>query len=66
MVHSGYEASANNYCFGSIRGFVAMAKATLFPRYPDEEAKALLNEPVRPIHSYKPLVQIKSAEEVQA
>ena len=66
MVHSGYEASANDYGFGSIRGFLAMARAALFSRYQDEEALALLNEPARPVHSYNPLVQIQSGEEGQA
>jgi hopanoid biosynthesis associated radical SAM protein HpnH len=66
MVHSGYEASAVNYGFGSLKGFFAMVKATLFDRYPDEEAKALLNEEYKPIHSYNPLVQIKTANETRA
>ncbi len=66
MVHSGYEASSVDFGFGSLKGLWAMAKATLFNGYPDEEAKALLNEPSKPMHSYNPLVHIKPAEETQA
>jgi hopanoid biosynthesis associated radical SAM protein HpnH len=62
MVHSGYEASAVDYGFGSWKGFFAMAKASMFNRYPDEYGKNLLNEEIRPVHSYNPLVQIKGAE----
>ena len=61
MVHSGYEASAVNDNFGSLRGFLATARASLFTRYKDEEALRLLNQPVRPVHSYNPLVQIEEA-----
>ncbi|HEY6970285.1 MAG TPA: adenosyl-hopene transferase HpnH [Candidatus Angelobacter sp.] len=61
MVHSGYEASAVNDNFGSLRGFLATARASLFNRYKDEEARRLLNQPVRPVHSYNPLVQIEEA-----
>jgi len=66
MVHSGYEASAVNYGFGSLRGFMAMVRASLFSRYPDKDALSLLNEPHKPVHSYKPLVTIKTAGETQA
>lgn len=59
MVHSGYEASAVNDNFGSLRGFLATVRATLFHSYKDEGALHLLNEPVRPVHSYNPLVQIE-------
>jgi hopanoid biosynthesis associated radical SAM protein HpnH len=60
MVHSGYEASAVNDTFGSLAGFVATAKATLFHRYRDEGALRLLDEPPQPSH---PLVQIESSSE---
>jgi hopanoid biosynthesis associated radical SAM protein HpnH len=60
MVHSGYEASGVDYTFGSLKGLFAAAKATLFTRNDDEEAYRMLNEPVRPVHSYNPLVQIES------
>jgi hypothetical protein len=39
---------------------MAAAKATLFTRNPDAEAMLMLNEPVKPVHSYNPLVQIES------
>ncbi len=60
MVHSGYEASGVYYTFGSLRGFLDTAIATLFDKYEDKEALKLLNEPVRPVHSYNPLVQIET------
>jgi len=60
MVHSGYEASGVDYTFGSLKGLFAAAKATLFTENEDDEAYRMLNEPVRPVHSYNPLVQIES------
>ena len=60
MVHSGYEASAVDATFSSLKGLLATGKATLFPRNQDEGATALLNEPVTPVHSYNPLVQIEN------
>jgi len=59
MVHSGYEASAVNDTFGSVRGFVDTVKATLFNRYPDAGATRLLDEMSVPDHA-GPLVQIES------
>jgi hopanoid biosynthesis associated radical SAM protein HpnH len=61
MVHSGYEASAVNDTFSSLGGLLATAKATLFTRHKDEHALKLLNEHVRPVHSYNPLVQIEES-----
>jgi hopanoid biosynthesis associated radical SAM protein HpnH len=58
MVHSGYEASAVDYGFGSLRGFLAMVRAQLSTSYKDEGALRMLDEPARPVHSYDPLVQI--------
>jgi len=58
MVHSGYEASGVDYSFSSLKGLIETAKATLFTRNADEGALELLNEPVTPVHSYNPLVQI--------
>ena len=58
MVHSGYEASSVNDTFGSLRGFLATVRAT-FSRYKDPEALEMLKEPVRPVHSFNPLVQIE-------
>jgi hypothetical protein len=60
MVHSGYEASGVDYTFASLNGFIAGAKATMFTRNADEGALELLNEPVTPVHSYNPLVQIEN------
>jgi hopanoid biosynthesis associated radical SAM protein HpnH len=59
MVHSGYEASGVDYTFSSLKGLFAAAKATLFTKNDDDEAYRMLNEPVRPVHSYNPLVQIE-------
>jgi hypothetical protein len=54
MVHSGYEASAVNDTFGSVRGFLATVRAVLFGgRYKDVEARGALEQPVG-----GPLVQI--------
>jgi hopanoid biosynthesis associated radical SAM protein HpnH len=58
MVHSGYEASGVDYSFSSLKGLLETAKATLFTRNADGGARELLNEPVTPVHSYNPLVQI--------
>src|SRR4051794_39491605 len=66
MVHSGYEASSVHYGFNTVRGFLGMVKATLFSRYGDDYARALLNEPVKPVHSYNPLVQIQARGEREA
>jgi hypothetical protein len=59
MVHSGHEASAVDYNFSSLKGFLVSAKKYMFPSlYPDPDAQKLLNE-WRPEHS-GPLVQIQS------
>ena len=60
MVHCGYEASAVNDGFGSLRGLIAMAKASLFSRYADRGALELLNAPIA---SSAPLVQIDNAKQ---
>jgi hypothetical protein len=53
MVHSGYEASAVNDTFGSLRGFLATVRATLFGgRYHDPDA------PNGPPPSSGPLVRL--------
>ena len=67
MVHSGYEASAVNETFGSLRGFMDTVKATLFNRYDDPGATRLLDEMSSPEHA-GPLVQIEagSLEETRA
>ena len=58
MVHSGYEASGVDYTFSSLKGLWQTAKATLFTKNEDDEALRMLNEPIKPVHSYNPLVQI--------
>jgi hopanoid biosynthesis associated radical SAM protein HpnH len=58
MVHSGYEASAVDHTFSGLRGLWATIKAELSTKYDDADALAMLNEPVKPVHSYNPLVQI--------
>ena len=57
MVHCGYEPSSVDDTFGSLRGFVDTVKAT-FSLYPDKSALAELEQEVRPVYSYNPLVQI--------
>ena len=58
MVHSGYEASGVDYTFSSLKGLWQTARATLFTKNQDSEALRMLNEPIKPVHSYNPLVQI--------
>jgi hopanoid biosynthesis associated radical SAM protein HpnH len=60
MVHSGYEASAVDHTFSGLRGLFATIKATFSGNYADQDALSLLNEPVKPVHSYNPLVQIEA------
>jgi len=60
MVHSGYEASAVDHTFSGLRGLWATVKAELSTKYNDGDALTMLNEPVKPVHSYNPLVQIQS------
>jgi hopanoid biosynthesis associated radical SAM protein HpnH len=65
MVHSGYEASAVDAGFGSLRGFFAMVRASLFSSYKDDDALRMLNEPTQPVHSYNPLIQIKEGSQLE-
>jgi hypothetical protein len=65
MVHSGYEASAVDDGFGSLRGFLAMVRAAFFNSYKDDDALRMLNEPVKPVHSYNPLVQIQESRQLE-
>jgi hopanoid biosynthesis associated radical SAM protein HpnH len=60
MVHSGYEASAVNDTFGSLSGFLATVRATIFDRYndPDVPGGPSQDTPRRSV----PLVQISSPE----
>ncbi len=62
MVHSGYEASAVHDTFGSLKGFIGTVRATFSTKYKDDEAMAMLNEEIRPVHTYNPLVQIGDAK----
>src|SRR6266700_994203 len=62
MVHSGYEASAVDHTFSGLRGLWATVKASLSAKYDDPGALAMLDEPVKPVHSYNPLVQINAAK----
>jgi hopanoid biosynthesis associated radical SAM protein HpnH len=64
MVHSGYEGSAVNYTFGSLRGLWQTAKA-MMNLYPDKGALDLLNEPAKPVHGFNPLVQIETHVKVE-
>jgi hypothetical protein len=60
MVHSGHEASAVDYNFSSLKGFLVTAKKYMLPSlYPDTDAQKMLNE-WRPEHP-GPLVQIQAA-----
>jgi len=61
MVHSGYEASGVNYTFGSLKGLWDTAKS-MVTLYPDRGARDLLSQPVLPVHSKNPLVQIQTAK----
>ena len=58
MVHSGYEASAVNDTFGSLSGFLATVRATLFNKYKDPDVGGA---PMSPTRSSGPLVQIQSS-----
>jgi len=59
MVHSGYEASAVSDTFGSVRGFAATVRATLFDKYSDPDVDD--DTPMAPRRSSGPLVQIGAA-----
>jgi hypothetical protein len=63
MVHSGHEASAVDYNFGSIKGFLTTAKKYMFrSTYEDQGAMKMLNE-WKP-EGHGPLVQIAEATPV--
>ena len=63
MVHSGYEASAVNDTFGSLRGMWHTVRAMMFNRYADRGALDLLSQPIQPVHSHNPLVQISASND---
>jgi hopanoid biosynthesis associated radical SAM protein HpnH len=62
MVHSGYEASAVDHTFSGLRGLWASIKSELSTRYTDLDALEMLNEPVKPVHAFNPLVQIEASK----
>jgi hopanoid biosynthesis associated radical SAM protein HpnH len=62
MVHSGYEASAVDHTFSGLGGLWATIKAGLSTTYADTDALEMLNEPVKPVHAFNPLVQIEASK----
>jgi hopanoid biosynthesis associated radical SAM protein HpnH len=60
MVHSGYEASAVDDMFGSVRGIWSEVKARVFGGYEDHSALRLLEESAKPAQALSPLVQIEA------
>jgi hopanoid biosynthesis associated radical SAM protein HpnH len=62
MVHSGYEASAVDHTFSGLGGLWATIKSMLAGNYDDADALQMLNEPVKPVHAFNPLVQITSTD----
>jgi hopanoid biosynthesis associated radical SAM protein HpnH len=62
MVHSGYEASAVDHTFSGLGGLWATIKSMLAGSYEDADALQMLNEPVKPVHAFNPLVQISSSD----
>jgi Domain of unknown function (DUF3463) len=62
MVHSGYEASAVDHTFSGLGGLWATIKAELSTTYADTDALEMLNEPVKPVHAFNPLVQIEAGK----
>ncbi len=41
-MHCGYETSANDYTFGSVKGMLATVKALVSGRYEDSHANGML------------------------
>ena len=62
MVHSGYEASAMDHTFSGLGGLWATIKSGLSTTYADGDALEMLNEPVKPVHAFNPLVQIEASK----
>lgn len=58
MVHSGYEASAVNHTFGSLKGFFATVRATLFGSYKNQAAEAELAASKPTAHAPPAFVQL--------
>jgi hypothetical protein len=68
MVHSGYEASAVDDTFGSMKGFYRAVKATLFGgTYANAEALAALerSEDLPPVEKVPLTLRGKTMEEPQ-
>jgi hopanoid biosynthesis associated radical SAM protein HpnH len=59
MVHSGYEASAVDHTFRSLKGVLAYVAAVLRSSHRDEAELAQLEVPIQPLHAFNPLVQIE-------
>jgi len=51
-----------DHTFSGMGGLWATIKATFSTAYADRDALELLNETVRPVHSYNPLVQIETGK----
>src|SRR5256714_3862879 len=62
MVHSGYEASAVDFTFSVLRWLWAAEKAGYYRKFADYDPLQMLNEPVRPVHAFNPLVQIDTSK----
>ena len=62
MMHSGYEASAVHATFNTLSGFLATVRGTLFSKYADRAALAMLDKPSKPSH-VTGLVQLKVKQE---
>ena len=65
MVSCGYEPTAVTHGFGSLSGFLAMAKAAIFSTYSDKGAQDLLNDASFAAHNGS-LVQIQPGEAMDA
>jgi hopanoid biosynthesis associated radical SAM protein HpnH len=60
MVHSGYEASAVNHTFGSLKGFLATVRATVSSRYASQAAMRELAQPVTPLYKSPGFVKLET------
>jgi len=52
-----------NDTFGSLRGMWHTVRAMMFNRYSDRSALDLLSQPIQPVHSHNPLVQISASND---
>ena len=66
MVHSGYEASAVDYTFGSWRGFADTVRAVLFPRSPSRQPGTVPIRTPAGLPTRMPLLQIEDAPRAQS